>query len=86
MWWTADLGKTWTKRKQMTHDSPYNNTYVRRPVNAHPDFYAFWADGHARQKSESRLYFADRDGNVFRLPQKMNTDFVKPMHVTQPAL
>jgi hypothetical protein len=65
--------------KQLTRDSEYNHTYVRRPVNAHPDFYALWADGHARQQSDSRLYFTDRDGtHVWRLPVQFDGDTAKP--------
>ena len=45
---------------------------------AHPDFYVLWADGHGRQPSPSRLYFCDRDGNVFRLPTRMEGEFAKP--------
>ena len=41
---------------------------VRKTVNAHPDFYAFWADGHARQPSDSRLYFCNQRGDVRMLP------------------
>ncbi|MFQ6097265.1 MAG: BNR-4 repeat-containing protein, partial [Armatimonadota bacterium] len=41
MWTSADEGHTWRMAKQLTHDSIYNHTYVRRPVNAHPGFYAF---------------------------------------------
>lgn len=79
MWTSGDRGATWTKVKQLTHDSPYNHTYVRRPVNAHPDFYAIWADGHARQKSDSRLYFTNRDGTrVWRLPVQIEGDAAKP--------
>jgi hypothetical protein len=79
MWTSCDRGVTWTKLKQLTHDSPYNHTYVRRPINAHPDFYAIWADGHARQKSDSRLYFTDRDGShVWRLPVRMEGELAKP--------
>ncbi len=79
IWTSRDRGQTWARVKQITHDSPYNHTYVRRPVNAHPDFYAFWADGHARQPSDSRLYFTDREGtHVWRLPVHMGTDTAKP--------
>jgi hypothetical protein len=78
MWTSADLGHTWQMVRQMTHDGPYNHTYLRRPVNAHPDFYGFWADGHGRQPSESRLYFCDKEGNVYRLPPEMATDFAGP--------
>jgi len=79
MWTSDDRGATWTKRKQLTRDSELNHTYVRRPVNAHPDFYALWADGHGRKPSESRLYFTNRDGeHVWRLPVKMDGAAAKP--------
>jgi len=78
MWTSADLGLTWTLARRLTHDSPYNHTYVRRTVNAHPDFYGFWADGHARQPSESRLYFCNQAGDVYRLPTHMDADFARP--------
>ncbi|HLA86111.1 MAG TPA: BNR-4 repeat-containing protein [Thermoguttaceae bacterium] len=79
MWISRDQGKLWTKVKQLTHGSKFNHTYCRRPVNAHPDFYAFWADGHGRKPSESRLYFTNRDGDhVWRLPVKMKDETAKP--------
>jgi len=78
MWTSTDRGATWKKVRQMTANSQYNHGYCRRPIDAHPDFYAIWADGHGREPSESRIYFCDRDGNVFRLPQTMTTDFAKP--------
>ncbi|MBM3473621.1 MAG: hypothetical protein FJX75_10165 [Armatimonadetes bacterium] len=78
MWVSTDLGHTWTMEKQLTHDSPYNHTFVRRPVNARPDFYAFWADGDARKPSDSRLYFCTKSGEVYRLPPHMDGDFAKP--------
>ncbi|NQU24792.1 MAG: BNR-4 repeat-containing protein [Candidatus Nealsonbacteria bacterium] len=72
LWISRDRGTTWKKSKQLTHGSPYNHTYVRRPVNAHPDFYAFWADGHARKPSPSRLYFTNRAADrVQQLPTEM---------------
>jgi len=77
-WISRDRGRSWTREKQLTHDSEFNHTYVRRPLNAHPDFYAFWADGHARRPSQSRLYFANKSGIVHRLPVKMNGDFGRP--------
>jgi hypothetical protein len=69
MWISNDQGATWKKEKQLTSDSAFNHTYVRRPINAHPEFYALWADGHARKKSASRLFFTDQTGtHVWRLP------------------
>lgn len=81
MWTSPDRGKNWKKVKTLTSGSPRNHTYVRRPVNAHKDFYALWADGHGRQPSESRIYFSTRDGDVFVLPRKMTGEFAKPARV-----
>ena len=82
LWVSKDQGKTWNKARQLTRNSPYNHTYARRPVNAHPDFYALWADGHGRKPSESRIYFCDKEGErVMRLPVNMEGDFAKPEHV-----
>ncbi len=79
MWTSADQGVTWKRVKQLTHDSPRNHTYARRPVNVHPDFYALWADGNARQPSESSLYFTNQRGDhVWRLPQSMTAEFALP--------
>jgi hypothetical protein len=78
MWTSKDLGKTWKKVKQLTKDSPHNHTYARCPVNAHPDFYAIWADGHGRKPSQSSLYFCDKQGNVRGLPREMTENLVKP--------
>ncbi len=81
MWISRDQGESWTQVKQLTKDSPRNHTYVRQPLDAHPDFYAFWADGHGLEKSESRLYFCDRDGRVWQLPTKMTGETAKPLRV-----
>jgi len=79
MWTSADRGATWKNVRQLTRNSEYNHTYVRRPVDAHPDFYAFWADGHGREMSPSRLYFTNRAGDhVWRLPATMTEEFAKP--------
>jgi hypothetical protein len=78
MWISADRGATWNQLKQLTRGSPYNHGYCRRPVDAHPDFYALWADGHGRRPSESRLYFCDREGNVRVLPPVMTADSAGP--------
>ena len=84
MWVSKDEGATWRKVRQLTAGSEFNHTYCRRPVDAHPGFYAFWADGHGRQPSESRLYFCDRQGNVFRLPPQMTTETARPEPLRSP--
>jgi hypothetical protein len=78
MWVSKDSGQTWKMVRQLTAGSPYNHTFARRPLNAHPDFYAFWADGHGREPSQSSLYFCDKQGNVRVLPQEMTGDFAEP--------
>ena len=84
MWTSPDQGATWKKVRQLTRDSEMNHGYCRKPINAHPDFYALWADGHGRQVSNSRLYFCNQDGTkVFMLPVEMEADFAKPIEIRQ---
>ena len=72
VWISRDQGRTWAKDRDVTAASPWNHNYVRRPVNAHPDFSAFWADGNPDQISPSHLYFTNRNGDrVWRLPYDM---------------
>ena len=78
MWTSADHGRTWTQTKQLTHDSPFNHTYARQPVNAHAGVYALWADGHGRQPSPSSIYFCDKAGHTYRLPRRMTAESMKP--------
>lgn len=86
LWQSADAGATWTKVRDLTAGSARNHGYVRRPLNAHPDFYAYWADGNADAMSRSHLYFANRDGTrVFRLPYDMNTAYAAPELLPPPA-
>ena len=81
MWTSTDAGRTW-KKKQLTSGSKWNHHYPRRPLNAHPGFYAIWADGHARETSGSNLYFATREGQVFRMPEKIDGETARPHLVT----
>lgn len=78
MWTSADQGSSWKKVKQLTAGSQYNHGYCRKAVNAHPDFYALWADGHARQPSDSRLYFCSQQGVVRKLPERITREFTRP--------
>jgi hypothetical protein len=79
IWRSADQGKTWQRERALTAGSELNHSHPRRPVNAHPDFYAFWADGHARRPSASRLYFTDQAGSaVWTLPDKMDSGAARP--------
>lgn len=80
-----DAGKTWQRLGELTPGSNRNHSYPRRPVNAHADFVAFWADGNARQLSSSALYFCNEQGQVFRLPEVMNQEQEKPILVFSPS-
>ena len=79
MWTSGDRGRTWRKLKQLTRGSRYNHTYAKQPVDAHPDFYALWADGNPLRPSKSCLYFTNRTGShVWRLPTVMKGKFARP--------
>ncbi len=81
MWSSSDQGGTWKRTRQMTSGSSMNHTYVRRSLNAHPDFIAIWADGHGRQPSDSRIHFSDIKGNVYQLPTEMKTNTAAPLMI-----
>lgn len=82
MWLSDDMGESWREERQLTSGSAYNHTYVRRPLHAHPDFYALWADGDCRRPSPSRLYYCNREGEVAMLPVRMTQDFEAPVFCT----
>ena len=83
MWKSADQGASWRSVRRLTGKSRFNHTYARRPVHAHPDFYALWADGNAWAPSASSLYFTNREGSgVWRLPERMAEDFESPTLVS----
>jgi hypothetical protein len=84
LWRSANDGLTWERSNSITKNSLYNHSYARRPLNAHKDFYAFWADGNADTFSESRLYFTNKKGNkVWMLPYKMDLMMQKPERLRQ---
>lgn len=79
MWISRDHGASWTKAKVLTPGATRNHTYARRPRDAAPGFYAFWADGDALQRSTSALFFTDRDGSrVWKLPERMDAETARP--------
>jgi hypothetical protein len=77
LWTSQDQGVTWKKERQLTADSERNHSYARRPINVHPDFYAFWADGNGRAPSKSNLFICNKMGDVFRLPEQMEGESQK---------
>lgn len=79
LWLSNDAGASWRKERDITQNSRYNHAYARRPVHAHPDFYAFWADGDPDRFSPSRLYFTNRSGDrVWVLPERMAETYAAP--------
>ncbi len=81
-WTSRDEGRTWRKERAVTAGSDFNHSYARRPLNAHPDFAAFWADGHPERLTKSHLYFTNLTGTrVWRLPYDMTGDFARPEEV-----
>ena len=60
VWESPFPGNSWKRTQILTENSPRNHSYVRRPENAHPDFYAFWCDGNTDQLSPVNLYYTDR--------------------------
>jgi hypothetical protein len=81
MWTSPDEGHSWLKVNDLTPGCKNNQSFPRRPVNASPDFYAFWADGNGRKRSESNLYFCNKGGHVFMLPREMKKKKMKPIPV-----
>lgn len=81
MWLSRDRGARWSKVKDLTKGSERNHSYARKPLNAHPDFYAIWADGNPLEPSKSVIYFATKTGEVYALPERMSGSHARPRHV-----
>jgi hypothetical protein len=81
IWKSTDKGNSWTVEKNLTQNSEFSHSYVRRPVDFKAPFCFFWADGHSHEFSKSELYFGDFDGNVWKLPYEMKEDYGKPVRI-----
>jgi len=79
IWESLDRGKSWKKQVQLTHSSPLNHAYIRRPLNYKAPFCYFWATGDPHKFSRSALYFGDFNGQVWKLPYHMEKEFEKPL-------
>lgn len=78
-WVSRNQGHTWTKERVLTANSKFNHSYARRPLDAHPDFAAFWADGDPTALTPSHLYFSNADGTrVYRMPYSMTGQTALP--------
>lgn len=81
-WISKNEGLNWIKDRDVTYNSQYPNSFVRRPLNARKDFHAIWADGDPEKISESKLYFTNSEGNkVWVLPYEMVSDFKRPQRI-----
>ncbi|MBY5958738.1 BNR repeat-containing protein [Membranicola marinus] len=83
IWTSTDQGKTWEEESQITHQSRFNHSYVRRPFNFKPPFCFFWSDGDPHQFSSSTIYFGDFEGQVWKLPGHMNQEWMVPEKVVE---
>lgn len=81
IWKSTDKGNSWTVERNLTQNSEFNHSYVRRPVDFKAPFCFFWAAGHPHEFSKSELHFGDFDGNVWKLPYEMKEDFMKPIKI-----
>ncbi|MEM9326173.1 MAG: BNR-4 repeat-containing protein [Bacteroidota bacterium] len=81
IWQSMDQGQSWQREMMLTEDSPLNHAYVRRPVNHKAPFSLFWSDGHAHEFGQSELYFGNMQGEVWKLPYEMTSDYQKPVRV-----
>ncbi len=82
MWIRPADGGHWHWLRALTQGSVRNHGYARRPVDAHPDFYAFWADGNPDDPSLSLLYFTNREGTaLWQLPNVMKGPLESPIRL-----
>jgi hypothetical protein len=84
LWLSPDSGATWERRCPTTQHSLLNHSHPRAVVNAHPEFAALWADGHAREPSRCRLYFSDVEGRAWQLPSSMTGEDEAPTRCFAP--
>ncbi len=79
VWTSNDQGLTWSHVDTLTPESTVNHSYARRPLDAGDDFYAFWSAGHAFEPGDVRLHFAGKDGQVYMMPDHVDSDFAWPI-------
>jgi hypothetical protein len=82
MWIRPAGSEHWNHLRTLTEESSRNHGYARRPVHAHPDFYAFWTDGNPDQLTPSHLYFTNKNGTgLWTLPYTMSQPLEEPTRV-----
>ncbi len=63
-----DPGRSW-RAQPLTPKGSVNQNWARRVMQGRPDFNVLWTDGNTMRVSQSRLYFSDRAGNTYALPE-----------------
>jgi hypothetical protein len=82
LWTSRDKGSSWQRATDVTSNSIFNNSYVRRPLNASDEFYSFWSDGDHKKRSECRIYFTNEKCNkVWAFPYKMSKEMQRPERI-----
>jgi len=82
LWISRNAGVDWEKMHDITKNSERNNSYPRRPLNAHREFFTFWVDGDAEKISPSHLYFTnEKSDKVWKLPYNMKSEFGRPVRI-----
>jgi hypothetical protein len=82
IWRSSKAGTNWRREREVTKGSARNHNYVRRVVDAHPEFQGFWADGNPDEFSRSALYFMNRAGDqVWELPSEVKGEYAEPRRV-----
>ncbi len=81
IWESTDEGRNWKQTQNVTKASVLNHSYIRRPLHYQPPFCYFWATGNPDELSISELYFGDFEGNYWKLPYIMESEFVRPIQM-----
>lgn len=81
IWSSTDQGETWIKEQNITNNSPFSHSYVRKVINHRDPFHFFWADGDSHEFSKSELYFGNFNGEIWKLPYDMKKNYEKPIKV-----
>lgn len=81
IWKSDNKGADWYKEKDITAESKFNHSYVRKVINGKAPFCFFWASGDPEKFSKSDLYFGNFAGEAWKLPYKMEENFSVPLKV-----
>lgn len=86
LWESTDQGATWELKREITRNSPFNHSYLRRPHSPKDPFYCFWADGDSSRFSVCRLYFTNSTGDkLYMLPYTMDSEYATPILLDPPV-